>query len=693
MKSFFRRVMTGVALICSFAVNGQPALFISEILDPADDYNGRYIELYNPGAEVIDFSTTNFYLSRQSNGGTTWGEVALSGSILPGSTFLIGGSAFESIYGFAPDQVSGILTGNGDDPYSLYRNGDHTSGTLHDIFGERDVDGTGEPWEYTDSRALRLPGISSPNQNWNPAEWQIRPADIADGDPGLHEFIGEVPGPGSADYILSIENDTLDIEETINLPVMVSEIRAEDSIISFQFEILYDSLLLEYTGYSLLGGIAEGGSVAVNAEQNGILSLAYMNTNTIVGAGILITLQFNGLAIDSTRVSIVNGLLNTIPAQEMRSALLLIEENTPPRASVTYNDSLLRFADSLLIIANFNEPMDPSSQVLLGFTGAFDQAPREMFRLNDSIYNYELSVPKADGQVHVWLSGGRDLFGNRVDSLPNGGEYFSIIPFLAGDVDDDGQVLAYDAALALQHSVGIDPLPLIDPLPWDPWRDSTANVDGQGAITAYDAGLILQYSVGIPSFSLKTRAISPPADVELRIEDGSLVLYAIGDLLGLNVFIDDAQQTLGSPEILNKNCLYAFNLDRGHYLLGMCSSSFMENGKALVRIPVRETGPLEIEMLINSRTEHLVLDLDVSQSIRWTEKIHIYPNPASHKIFIEGTTGLRLVQLIHISGEIMREYKAVNTMRELDISGLQTGLYLLRLEMEERVCWRKLLIQ
>ena len=43
-------------------------------------------------------------------------------------------------------------------------------------------------------------------------------------------------------------------------------------------------------------------------------------------------------------------------------------------------------------------------------------------------------------------------------STPASGEIFSIIPISYGDVDDDGTILAYDAALTLQYSVGIDPL-------------------------------------------------------------------------------------------------------------------------------------------------------------------------------------------------------------------------------------------
>ena len=62
---------------------------------------------------------------------------------------------------------------------------------LHDIFGAVDVDGTGELWEYEDSRALRIADILIPNTTWTASEWEIASANYADCDPGTHH--GSVP--------------------------------------------------------------------------------------------------------------------------------------------------------------------------------------------------------------------------------------------------------------------------------------------------------------------------------------------------------------------------------------------------------------------------------------------------------------------------------------------------------------------
>jgi len=58
-----------------------------------------------------------------------------------------------------------------------------------------------------------------------------------------------------------------------------------------------------------------------------------------------------------------------------------------------------------------------------------------------------------------------------------------------GDVDGNGEVAAYDAALTAQASVEIITL--------TPEQIIKADVDGNGEVAAYDAALIAQYSVGI----------------------------------------------------------------------------------------------------------------------------------------------------------------------------------------------------
>ena len=168
-------------------VTGTPMaydLMISEVADPTD-YEGRFVEIYNPSGSAVDFSSATWYLAKQSNG-DSWTDVQLTGSIAAGGTYVVGTSNFNATYGSVPDLVSGIPNGNGDDGYFLYADGDQSTGTLIDAYGVLDQDGSGEAWEYENSIAVRNADIVNPRTDWTESEWVITAGDHTEATPGVH---------------------------------------------------------------------------------------------------------------------------------------------------------------------------------------------------------------------------------------------------------------------------------------------------------------------------------------------------------------------------------------------------------------------------------------------------------------------------------------------------------------------------
>lgn len=164
----------------AFDVTELPKLIISEVTDPGDVPNAKYIELYNTSDSPIDLS--GWEIRRYANDNTTSSDVSLSGTINPFQTFVVAYNAtFVTEFGFTPDMTNGYISGNGDDTYELF---DGTQ--VIDIYGEVGVDGTGEDWEYTNSKAVRNSNITSPNTTWTASEWTITAADVADCTPGEH---------------------------------------------------------------------------------------------------------------------------------------------------------------------------------------------------------------------------------------------------------------------------------------------------------------------------------------------------------------------------------------------------------------------------------------------------------------------------------------------------------------------------
>ncbi len=160
---------------------GDTPLFISEVADPQDDSDARYVELYNNSDQPI--SLDGWKLARQANGENS-SVIPLSGVAMENSTFTIAYSAevFSNRYPTARlDLAHGYITGSGNDAYFLYYND-----SCIDAYGIPDEDGKNEIWEYTDSRAERVRDAGQSAPNWISLQWQITPATTSDMTPGYH---------------------------------------------------------------------------------------------------------------------------------------------------------------------------------------------------------------------------------------------------------------------------------------------------------------------------------------------------------------------------------------------------------------------------------------------------------------------------------------------------------------------------
>ena len=109
------------------------------------------VELY----AVEDIADLSVYgLGSANNGGGTDGEefsfpadAVAAGTHIYVATETAG---FESFFGFTPNYTSGSMAINGDDAIELFLNG-----SVIDVFGDINVDGSGQPWDYVDGWAYR----------------------------------------------------------------------------------------------------------------------------------------------------------------------------------------------------------------------------------------------------------------------------------------------------------------------------------------------------------------------------------------------------------------------------------------------------------------------------------------------------------------------------------------------------------
>src|SRR5690606_23030155 len=75
---------------------------------------------------------------------------------------------FTNFFGFAADYIASAVNVNGDDALELFHNG-----SVIDTFGDINLSGTGQPWEYLDGWAYRVSGTEADGTIFNLANWNF----------------------------------------------------------------------------------------------------------------------------------------------------------------------------------------------------------------------------------------------------------------------------------------------------------------------------------------------------------------------------------------------------------------------------------------------------------------------------------------------------------------------------------------
>lgn len=163
-------LFAGVFLICTLAFS--QAVITIAFDGPLPGGLPKGVELYIPD-DIADLSSLGIG-SANNGGGSDSVEFSFPAVAVTGGTYIYVSSdsaGFADFFGFNPDYDLGgggnAMAINGDDAIELF-----WDGTVIDILGEIDTDGTGTAWEYLDGWAARKP-MTGPDgnvfdiQNWN----------------------------------------------------------------------------------------------------------------------------------------------------------------------------------------------------------------------------------------------------------------------------------------------------------------------------------------------------------------------------------------------------------------------------------------------------------------------------------------------------------------------------------------------
>jgi len=256
-------------------------LIISEVSDPKDNANGRFVELYNTGSDTIFFNVDDWYLTKQVNGGNFYDIHIAADTLPPGEAYTIANkiSYFNTAYGFDPNMANTNISGNGDDGYYLYYGGNHSSGTLIDAYGVLDEDGTGKAWEYLDGKAVRKRSVGSPNSTWTASEWVItRPADVVNMTPGQHFNYVSWQGTTDTDWDTKANWDNGFIPD-VSMNVTIASSSNNPAIATTSFAQCWDLAVDASASLTIASDASGQGGLAVYGTETGNVSVkCYMTT-------------------------------------------------------------------------------------------------------------------------------------------------------------------------------------------------------------------------------------------------------------------------------------------------------------------------------------------------------------------------------------------------------------------------------
>jgi len=139
-------------LSLSISSNAQDLIITAVYDGPLSGGVPKGVELY----VLNDIADMSIYgLGSANNGGGSDGEEFTFPAVayMAGTFIYVASesSGFNTFFGFNPDYTTGAMAINGDDAIELFMNG-----SVVDIFGDINVDGNGEPWEYLDGWAYRV---------------------------------------------------------------------------------------------------------------------------------------------------------------------------------------------------------------------------------------------------------------------------------------------------------------------------------------------------------------------------------------------------------------------------------------------------------------------------------------------------------------------------------------------------------
>lgn len=213
--------------------------------------------------DILDLSIFGF--GSATNGGGTDGEEFTfpAVSLNAGDHYFVSIDTinFNSFFGFDPNTTEGTASNNnGDDAIELFKNG-----TVIDVFGQIDVDGTGTPWDYLDGWAYRNSN-STPNGGvFIINEWTFSGINQLEG--GLTNATCNTPYPaGTMSVVIPTGSFTWYSDASLTTQIGTGATQAPTAVNGATIYYVTET----YTGATTCESVASMITITINANPTGV---------------------------------------------------------------------------------------------------------------------------------------------------------------------------------------------------------------------------------------------------------------------------------------------------------------------------------------------------------------------------------------------------------------------------------------
>ncbi len=293
------------------------ALLITGVFDTQVESGGTWAKGIEMKAieDIPDLSI--FGVGSANNGtGSSGVETALPAiSVTAGDCIYVTNDStkFMDFFGFFPTTTGDAANINGDDAIELYENN-----IVTDVFGEINVDGTGQPWEYTDGWAYRKSGTGPDGSNFVLSNWTFSGINAFDNVPNNNS--APVPFPICSYSVVppqqAIANDDI-IDTDINTPVVIGI-------------LLNDILPNALTSMTVTVQPANG-----TATANGLSDITYTPNQDFCGTDVFTYEICDAEGCDAATVTVTVVCPVSYPAYDIATVTTIDADGQPDSAGVS----------------------------------------------------------------------------------------------------------------------------------------------------------------------------------------------------------------------------------------------------------------------------------------------------------------------------------------------------------------------